>query len=159
VSAAHALNFMNRLVDWRKLGKRAPHKEAGYVIEEYANAVARSKGAATQYASGGCRPDFRFPTTATYEAKGSSYAAHGLVDSASQAEALAGHISGKALVLAKADQFTHPHLYDAYYPPLNFGVAKPLAAKEEVDEIVKARAAYHAEKAREGIARLRSLRS
>jgi hypothetical protein len=142
----HVDNFINKLIDWKATGKKVAllKSAAGYVIEGFADDVAKKLSHTTQFASGGARPDYQVKTNKTYDFKGSSLAADALIDSTSEAEALKGHISEKVTRMDPEDAVTHPHLFDVYYEDL--GIGEPTKTPAKNSDLTKRRSEYHAKK-------------
>ncbi|MFV8752462.1 DUF4157 domain-containing protein [Nannocystaceae bacterium ST9] len=159
---SHARNFVNKLIDWgfgkSARARGAAIREAGYVIEEYANARAEANGIETQVTLDGSRPDFRHKTDHEYEQDYETYAAHGLIDATSAAEAAKGHILDKVNRMSRDNALNHPILYDCYYEDLGFGhtPAKPV----DFSGITVAQRVEHYKRlAEQGARRKKSLRS
>lgn len=161
VDTYHVDNFVNKLIDWQAsgTGKKLSllKSAAGYVIEGFADKVAKNLGLGIQYVSGGARPDYRVQTKKTFDFNGTTLDADGLIDSTSEAEALQGHITGKVTKMNPADAQSHPHLFDVYYEDLGIGAATKLPVNQS--GLAKDRADYHAKKIGEAQARRGSLRS
>ena len=116
-------NFINRITD-SVLKKRAykPAKEAGYIVEAFANKAAKDAGIETQVAIGTARPDYRKITGENYrQANGFSKVANGLIDATSAAEAAKGHILSKMFKMSEDSARAYPTLYDCYYDDLGLG--------------------------------------
>jgi hypothetical protein len=116
-------NFINRITD-SVLKKKAykPSKEAGYIVEAFANKAATDAGIETQVAIGTARPDYRKVTGQNYrQDNGNSKVADGLIDATSAAEAAKGHILSKMFKMSEDSARAYPTLYDCYYDDLGLG--------------------------------------
>lgn len=124
-------NFINRITD-AALKKKTykPAKEAGYIVESFANQAAKAAGVETQVTIGTARPDYRKVTGTSYRQKnGFDKPANGLIDATSAAEAAKGHILSKMFKMSEDNARSHPILYDTYYDDLGLGNAPQVKVK------------------------------
>lgn len=156
-------NFTNRLEDYRNPSTKKippPNKEAGYIIEAYASEEAKAIGdISTQYVLGGSRPDFKVLTGEHHTFQSKVYKADAFVDITSKAEAVKGHISEKITkVSTMEDVKNHPHLWDSFYEPIDWGTgAKAVPMITDVE--MKEREARKADEAESASRKRKALRS